>query len=177
MPPYTALGGFYPRSVHREGDRFLSYRYIVRRIDVRPWFGLGILLLVLGALPAQLQAQVDQNQSQSGFELEQNYPNPFNPETRIPFRLGESLFMDGRPATVTIRIYNVLRQLVASPTALGHTQGEGLPIEDLEFDAPGRFEAYWDGTDRSGTQVASGVYFVQLVVNGQAQVRKMFVTK
>ena len=65
----------------------------------------------------------------------------------------------------------------SSPTALGHTQGEGLPIEDLEYDAPGRFEAYWDGTDRSGAQVASGVYFVQLVVNGETRVRKMFVTK
>jgi len=144
---------------------------------VRPVIGLGILLMVLVLTPAAARAQVDQGLPQSGFELQQNYPNPFNPETRIPFTLGESLFVDGRPARVTIRIYNVLRQLVASPTALGHTQGEGLPIEDLEFDAPGRFEAYWDGTDQSGAQVASGVYFVQLVVNGQAQVRKMFVTK
>ena len=149
----------------------------MRGIDVRSLFGLGILLLAMGFSPTAVQAQIDQSQSQSGFQLEQNYPNPFNPETRIPFSLGESLFVEGRPATVTIRIFNVLRQLVASPTALGHTQGEGLPIEDLEFNTPGRFEAYWDGTDRSGAQVASGVYFVQLVVNGQAQVRKMFVTK
>lgn len=144
---------------------------------MRLLFSLGILLLALGVSPDAVHAQTDPGQTQSGFSLEQNYPNPFNPETRIPFSLGESLFVDGRPVRVTIRIYNVLRQFVASPTALGHTRGEGLPIEDLEFDTPGRFEAYWDGTDRSGAQVASGVYFVQLVVNGQAQVRKMFVTK
>lgn len=114
---------------------------------------------------------------ESGFQLEQNYPNPFNPETRIPFVLGDELFADGGPVRVTVRVYNVLRQLVAVPTALNHALGEGQPLEDLEYLTPGRHEAYWDGRDRSGAQVASGVYFVQLVVNNQSQVRKMFVTK
>ena len=115
---------------------------------------------------------------ESGFQLEQNYPNPFNPETRIPFVLGDGLFVEGGPVRVTVRIYNVLRQLVAAPTALNHALGEGQPVEGLEYTVPGRHEAYWDGRDRSGAQVASGVYFVQLLVNGQpAPVRRIFVTK
>ena len=60
----------------------------------------------------------------SGFELQQNYPNPFNPETTIPFVLHEGLFVDGRPAVVSVRIFNLLEQLVASPVALGHSSGE-----------------------------------------------------
>ena len=116
-------------------------------------------------------------QQTTGFQLEQNYPNPFNPETRIPFVLDEALFVDGRTVVVSIRIFNVLQQLVASPTALNHPRGPAVGVVDLEYLAPGRFEAYWDGRDRNGERVASGVYFLQLVVNGRSQIRKMFVTK
>ncbi|MEZ4414537.1 MAG: hypothetical protein R3E10_02165 [Gemmatimonadota bacterium] len=111
------------------------------------------------------------------FELEQNYPNPFNPETRVPFVLGEGLFQSGQPVRVTIRIYNILSQLVASPTALGHVEGEGVAVDNLEYGSPGRYEAYWDGHDRSGAQVASGVYFVQITVNGRSQIKRMLVAK
>lgn len=112
-----------------------------------------------------------------GFKLEQNYPNPFNPETRIPFVLGESLFEDGEPPTVSIRIYNILLQFVASPKAIAVPGGEGLPLLQLAYPSPGRYEAYWDGRDRNGDLVASGVYLVQLVVDGERDIMKMFVTK
>ena len=78
---------------------------------------------------------------------------------------------------VSVRIFNVLRQFIAAPTALGHPRGDGVELVQLEFDYPGRYEAYWDGHDEFGNQVASGVYFVQLTVNGRSQVMKMFVTK
>ena len=112
----------------------------------------------------------------SGFELQQNYPNPFNPETTIPFILHEGLFVDGRPAVVSIRIFNLLQQLVASPVALGHSSGEGVELIQLEYAQPGTYEAFWDGTDQSGRQVASGVYFLQLTVNGISDTRKMYVS-
>ena len=128
--------------------------------------------------PSPAQDAGDRGRSQDpGFQLRQNYPNPFNPETRIPFGLGEELFADGGPTVVTIRIYNVLQQFVASPTALNNPGGEGLPMVNMEYSAPGSYEAYWDGRDSAGNQVASGIYFLQLVVNGRSQVIKMFVTK
>ncbi len=113
----------------------------------------------------------------AGFRLEQNYPNPFNPETRIPFELSEDIFADGRTTTVSIRIFNILNQFVAAPVALAFPGGEGLPLLQLEYTSPGRYEAFWDGRDRNGRQVASGVYFVQMVVNGRTAWMKMFVTK
>ncbi len=139
---------------------------------------LFVLLSIVGFTSAA-SAQVGPTGKQdSGFVLEQNYPNPFNPETRVPFVLGEELFTDGRPVVVSIRIYNVLQQFITAPTALNHPVGEGVPVIDLEYPFPGRYEAYWDGRDQAGRQVASGVYFVQLAVNGRPpQVRKMFVTK
>ena len=114
----------------------------------------------------------------NGFELNRNYPNPFNPETTIPFTLGEELFVDGRSAVVSIRIFNILTQLVAYPMALGHPTGEGVEVDQLEYARPGRFEAFWDGTDQMGRQVGSGIYLMQLTVNGLKPVsRKMYVLK
>ena len=140
---------------------------------------VGFFLFFGGAGSASAQDRpVPVGEQESGFKLEQNYPNPFNPETRIPFELSESLFSEGESVTVSIRIFNILQQFVASPVALGFPGGEGLPLLQLEYNSAGRYEAFWDGRDRTGRQVASGVYFVTMLVNGQGpHVRKMFVTK
>ena len=147
----------------------------VNRIVRRAW-GVSLALLALVGAPC-LHAQEPPQRSDGGFSLEQNYPNPFNPETRIPFVLGDELFAEGELPVVTIRIFNILQQVVAVPTALRHPLGEGVPVANLEYSAPGRFEAYWDGTDTNGRQVASGIYLMQLTVNGASQTRKMYVTK
>jgi hypothetical protein len=144
---------------------------------------MGVLSVLLSlfvaadGLSAQEADPASRAGQANGFQLEQNYPNPFNPETRIPFVLGEELFVDGRPAVVSLRIFNLLQQVVASPVALGHPAGEGVPVLQLEYGQPGRYEAFWDGLDSSGRQVASGIYFMQLTVNGVSKTRKMYVLK
>ncbi|HET9948541.1 MAG TPA: hypothetical protein VFQ22_06445 [Longimicrobiales bacterium] len=138
-----------------------------------------LALVSLTVLPAALSAQEPGGPGSGGggFELEQNYPNPFNPETTIPFTLSPELFADGRPVVVSVRIFNLLTQPVAYPVALGHPDGAGVELRNLEYTQPGRYEAYWDGTDQSGRQVASGIYFVQLTVNGQSVTRRMLIQK
>lgn len=142
---------------------------------------LSVLLFLLcsaQAVSAQDMGRRMQSGQANGLQLDQNYPNPFNPETTIPFNLGEDLFVDGRPAVVTIRIFNILTQLVAHPVALRHSSGEGVLVDQLPFTQPGRYEAYWDGTDQMGRQVASGIYLMQLTVNGfKPLTRKMYVMK
>ena len=137
-----------------------------------------LLILVAGLDPTSAQETGERGSQQNpGFELRQNYPNPFNPETRIPFSLGDELFSGGEPVVVSIRIYNVLQQLVASPTALHNPGSDGFPVSDMEYVTPGDYEAYWDGRDLEGNQVASGIYLLEMVVNGRASIIKMFVTK
>ena len=137
-----------------------------------------VLCLLLALLSLSAPAAYGQErQQESGFSLGQNYPNPFNPTTRIPFELYEGLFVDGKTAVVSFRIYNILQQFVAAPTALNHPSGDGAPLINLEYFQPGRYEAYWDGHDVSGRQVASGIYFVQITVNGRIDVIKMWVAK
>jgi len=146
------------------------------------WMCVLFLLLPATLLPDRAWAQQPGGAGgfqtpERGFRLEQNYPNPFNPETRIPFELLPEAFVEGRPAVVSIRIYNVLLQFVGSPTALSHPAGEGAPVLDLVYFQPGRQEAYWDGRDRSGQPVASGIYILEITVNGRSQQMRMFVTK
>lgn len=135
------------------------------------------LLCVAQVLSAQDTGRGDQSRPANGFQLIQNYPNPFNPETTIPFTLGDALFVEGRTAIVSVRIFNLLQQVVAHPVALGHPSGEGVEVFQLEYARPGTFEAFWDGRDRSGREVASGMYFMQLTVNGESVVRRMVVRK
>ncbi len=141
---------------------------------------LSVLLplrLAAQTLQAQGSGRDGQPRESNGFQLDQNYPNPFNPETTIPFTLGEELFVDGRPAVVSLRIFNLLQQVVAHPVAMGHPSGEGVEVIQLEYGQPGRYEAFWDGADFAGRQVASGIYFMQLTVNGERQVLRMIVAK
>jgi hypothetical protein len=138
-----------------------------------------LLAVLVLAIPQVMRAQQPAPQ-RSQVELGQNYPNPFNPATTIPFRLSEDLFRDGRRPVVSLRIYNVLAQLVAVPSL----QASGQPLENVELDCRDPrdgvcdFSAYWDGHYiNSAREAASGVYVYQLTVNGQRASRRMIVMK
>ena len=111
--------------------------------------------------------------------LGQNYPNPFNPTTTIPFSVGDapSCSDQSRIHRVTLRIYNVLAQLVAIPILQGTSGNAGQPLENVQLSC-GQYTAYWDGMYlRSSREVASGVYLYRLEVDGKMLVRKMIVMK
>jgi len=86
------------------------------------------------------------------FALHQNYPNPFNPATTIEYALP-------RPARVSMRVYNLLGQEIA--TLVNDWQDSGY------------LEIVWHGRDRAGRSVASGVYFAVLYADGHILTRKM----
>ena len=111
-------------------------------------------------------------------QLKQNYPNPFNPATTIPFTLSADLFANGHRPVVSLKIYNALAQLVATPIL----QGSGEPLDNLQLACSSptecAFSAYWDGNVRgTGQQAASGVYIYQLVVDGRRFTKKMIIMK
>ena len=91
------------------------------------------------------------------FMLYQNYPNPFNPTTEICFSLDQT-------ARVTLRVYNVLGQVVA--TLLDGTQKE-----------LGQHVAHWDGRADDGRTVGSGTYFYTLTVADRRATKAMVFVK
>jgi hypothetical protein len=88
--------------------------------------------------------------------LMQNVPNPFNPTTTIRYQLAEQGY-------TTLKIYDVNGALVRV-----------LESRHLE---PGRHEAVWDGENKHGGRVSSGVYFYKLTTVGFAETRKMIILK
>ena len=136
------------------------------------YFAWAVAVLGLLAVnPAQAEAQAI-----NPVRLKQNSPNPFNPETTIPFVLSEELWEVDRPV-VSVRIYNVLAQLVAIPVL----QGTGEKFENiaLDWNGTGEYEAFWDGKVLdTGREAPSGVYVYQIIVNGRAAgSKKMTVIK
>ena len=145
------------------------------------WAALCTVLVLSALMPRVLTAQGGQNPARDRKPgvLKQNYPNPFNPETRIPFTIDEKCEDPGRQHKVSLRIFNILSQLVAIPVLQGGTGGVagGVRLVDVMLTC-GDYVAYWDGK-YMGTknEVASGVYLYELRIDRSRLVNRMLVTK
>ena len=146
------------------------------------WAALAVVLAFSALMPRGVLAQASQppaGQRRAG-SLGQNYPNPFNPDTRFQFVVGDSTNCAGERHRVTVRIYNLLAQVVAVPVIQGGsaTVSGGEPIENLTLEC-GTYTAYWNGKFlNTNREAASGVYMYRLEVDGRtAYIRKMFFGK
>jgi hypothetical protein len=110
-----------------------------------------------------LSAKSDVKDSEKGlnlnFSLGPNYPNPFNPFTNIPFTVSGSRFMVHRAVPTSLKIYNILGQMVRT-------------LVDEEK-LPGNYQVTWDGKDQRGNFVSSGIYFYQLKAGDYQETKKM----
>ncbi len=152
---------------------------------MKQWWAALLVVLALCAFgPRSTAAQSAQQSNRdpvSGSALGQNYPNPFNPETTIPFSIGgaPNCSDPGRQYRVSLKIYNVLAQLVSAPVLQGGSSSVagGQPLIGVLLTC-GQYTAYWDGKyQTNGREVASGVYMYRLEVDGKATFRKMIVMK
>jgi hypothetical protein len=90
------------------------------------------------------------------FSLEQNYPNPFNAQTTIRFSLGT-------PGDAELSIFDLL--------------GRNINVLNTgELDA-GTHSIIWDGTNKSGQVVSSGIYFYRLKSSDGTLTRRMVLLK
>lgn len=89
------------------------------------------------------------------YALYQNYPNPFNPETVIPFDVPKA-------TEVSFEVYNLLGQQV-------YVRSRFLPA--------GSHEITWNGLDKTGSAVASGIYYYRLTAGDFSETRKMVLLK
>ncbi len=97
------------------------------------------------------------------FQLNQNYPNPFNPNTTIPFTVYGSRFIVHSTIHTTLKIYNILGQLVRTLV-----DGEKMP---------GDYQVSWDGKDEDGKEVKSGIYFYVLSCDKFKDSKKMLLIR
>ena len=90
------------------------------------------------------------------YSLGNAYPNPFNPETTIEFKLPQA-------GHSVLSVYNAVGQ-------------EVVRLADERLEA-GVYQANWDGRDKSGQQVSSGVYMYTLKVGDFAETKRMTLLK
>ena len=145
------------------------------------WAALSVVLALSALMPRGTMAQAGQPPagSRRPGSLGQNYPNPFNPDTRFQFSVGDASCV-GERHRVTIRIYNLVAQVVAIPKVQGSsaTASGGELIENLVLEC-GNYVAYWDGKYQgTSREAASGVYLYRLEIDGRtAAVGRMFLGK
>jgi hypothetical protein len=133
------------------------------------WPGMWVGLLL--GMTTPLLAQ--QNR-QAPVELKENSPNPFFPSTAMPFDIHQEVCASGHQPVVTMHVYNVLVQVVAIPILQGSASER---LENVRLRC-GSHIAYWDGRNREGREVPDGVYYYQLVVDGErVSTRKMIVRR
>lgn len=101
-------------------------------------------------------SKVAENIQPGRFALYQNYPNPFNQKTIIRYHLPERSF-------VRLVIYNLL--------------GEQIKELVSRIQEPGDITIEWDGTDETGLDTGSGVYFYQIYIEDYTQIHKMLLLK
>ncbi len=90
------------------------------------------------------------------FALNQNSPNPFNPSTTISYSLEQQ-------ARVKLAVYDLRGRTVA--VLVDRVQDEG------------DYDVLWDGKDRSGRRLPSGVYIYRLRAGESQITRKMVMLK
>ena len=91
------------------------------------------------------------------FRLGQNYPNPFNPTTTIAYEVPSP------GSSVEIALYDVAGRRVTE-LVNGHK-------------APGFYSVPWNGRNRNGEPVASGVYFLRMQAGDFVSTKKLVLLK
>ena len=105
------------------------------------------------AYPTEIQTGLRGTKSiPSGYSLEHNYPNPFNPSTSINYSLPKL-------SNISLVIYNL--------------QGREVTRWDEQNVRPGNYEKTWNGANKFGVSVVSGVYLYRLVAGDFVETRKM----
>jgi hypothetical protein len=137
----------------------------------RPWAALGLVLALCVIMPRSAQAQGETKPS-SKPRMGQNYPNPFNPLTFVDFFVGgydsavgsASCTEPSRQYRITMKVYNMLGQVVAVPVLQGGGDG-GAPINRIMLSC-GAYKAKWDGKTLNGREAASGIYRIVIDQDG-----------
>ncbi len=130
-------GSYYPNyrslfTFHR-GIGLVRYSYRPGVLDV--WSDAEHYLL------SSIITSVRNHETLKGFSLSQNYPNPFNPSTTINISLPTQ-------SDFTLTIYDLL--------------GREIRSYAFEHASAGEHSVVWDGKDKRGSQVGTGVYFYRL---------------
>ena len=148
---------------------------------------LAAVLILAAVAPQTAPAQGEPAAVHPGAPPARGQPQrlPSTVDISIPFTVGPPSCTDrSRAHVVSMRIYNVLAQLVAVPLLRADSGAEppppglaGRPLNNLLLPC-GHYLAYWNGRQgMSGRPVPAGVYLYELVVDDQRIAGKLTLGK
>ncbi|MBC8182782.1 class II glutamine amidotransferase [candidate division KSB1 bacterium] len=101
---------------------------------------------------SQINVTIESSKLVRSYGLDQNYPNPFNSETVISYRVPKS-------SQVKIEVFNQLGQKVC--TLLDKIKPAGI------------HKLKWNGLNKSGDKVVSGVYYYKMRAGDYSAIKKI----
>ena len=128
-----------------------DYYYIVTAVDVHENEGMPSEMVNVSLLDLEDVLGLPEE-----YALHQNYPNPFNPTTTLRYDLPEE-------GNVSIMIYDMMGREIRSLVR------GNLPA--------GYHYVQWDGTNKTGSHVAAGVYIYVMQTKDARDLKKMILLK
>ncbi len=161
----ASTGGWYDwTSVRVENVMIPAGEHVLTLFFVKAGFNINRMQFILKTATG---VKDPPSGSIKNFQLHQNYPNPFGAHA-LHFRNGHGRIMNTKieyslpvDSHVILTIYNL----------------NGQEIKRLvdDFHNAGRYTTSWDGKDRRGNEVGSGVYFYAMEYGKERLIRKLTV--
>lgn len=156
------MGFAIPASSNTKVKSAVGQSFVGTTQNVPNWIDSGFLSDTLFRGPLTAVRRDARTSLPSTYELNQNFPNPFNPSTKIQFALP-------RESAVKLVVYSILGQ-------------EVITLVD-EVRSAGFYSVDWNGENRHGNRMSSGVYFFRLLAkdatgqNPFSSLKKMIILK
>lgn len=152
---FIFIGDYNDLAMCKQGNSFVLFAAFTDRRDKLSIFDsendvFGIRITPDGVLKEQ--EPITPETVPTSFTLDQNYPNPFNPSTNITYHVAA-------PTEVTIQIFDLNGQLVRTLVS--------------EPQQPGAYTVTWNGKNRHGKTVASGVYIYRFTAGDYFEQKRM----
>ena len=124
-------------------------------IDI--WEAMNIDSLLVGGIMTPIESlPISEPSLPDEFELYQNYPNPFNSTTTIEYDLKQN-------SHIELTIYDILGRKI-------------IKLADHNETA-GKKSITWNGADKNGNPVSTGVYIYNLILDDASFTKKMVLVK
>lgn len=136
---------------YRDNPHYHSSDDTADHIDLNYYSDIVKLSLAVAAARAGCRGEIPRRTVLAG-----NYPNPFSRNTAIRFELPERV-------NVSMKVYDAQGRMVAE--LLRRPAG------------PGKLQYTWDGRDRNGRDLASGIYFLRFEAGIYTSTRKLVIIR
>jgi hypothetical protein len=150
-PNYSVAETFTTFSIEPGNSLNVPIRYNPESIDIHKTELLVLHNSSSQPNPLRIPLNGEALEENTEFVLDQNYPNPFNNQTTLEYAVTGT-------SDVLLEVYNTSGQLIST-------------LVDSE-QAEGRYEVFFDASG-----LASGLYLYRIIVNGEADTRKLLYVK